>query len=639
MFERRSIRQKKPAQEPSIKPSVLYNSMEEKVTLCCICGTKCNDSVIIREKILNFTDTLNDLYEKEDIPEDIIASESRACTQCHNLLIKILQLLEEVKKQKGKLKHILTNRNRQKSNANVSDSTSDRLNKGDKICNQKRVFDCEVCGKEFTRKASLLEHAARHKGIRDRECKICKKKFYSTSYWRHMSTVHASETKLLHQCSKCDRKFAQKYRRALHEKSHVSYDEREFVCEKCPEEKRFATKNRYKTHMKQVHENEDEMSAKQIGGKLCPECGLIFSTNASYNIHRRKQHVLSDNPRKEECSLCYANFSTIEELQNHIRDAHEWCGLQCSSERGCQHSVMPKVFKNSFVMPNAETIGHEEVVVQPDFDSAGLLQESEVSHHPHGLLSVEDSQSGTLIISNVAAVEDGSTSQLMLLPTDDATNSLLIPGYDVTPFENSHLVDTADNSTHNPTTSVVPTSKSNYIETQCNECDKNFPTFKARNQHERLVHAKGPGSGVACTVCDRKFANTQYLRDHMRIHSDLKPFACDYQDCGKCFRLSKDLVRHKRVHTGEKPFKCDFCGKCFAASSNLSEHRTLHTGVMPYQCSHCKKHFRLWSTLRRHVTRCSKKNNTISSTSTNAAVLVFDLPKMPYGSVAAAAAT
>ena len=25
-------------------------------------------------------------------------------------------------------------------------------------------------------------------------------------------------------------------------------------------------------------------------------------------------------------------------------------------------------------MPNAETIGHEEVVVQPDFDSAGLLQ-------------------------------------------------------------------------------------------------------------------------------------------------------------------------------------------------------------------------------------------------------------------------
>ena len=61
--------------------------------------------------------------------------------------------------------------------------------------------------------------------------------------------------------------------------------------------------------------------------------------------------------------MCFTRFSTIEELQIHIRDAHEWCGLQCSSEGGCQHSVMP----------NAETIGHEEVV-QPDFDTTGLLQ-------------------------------------------------------------------------------------------------------------------------------------------------------------------------------------------------------------------------------------------------------------------------
>ena len=67
---------------------------------------------------------------------------------------------------------------------------------------------------------------------------------------------------------------------------------------------------------------------------------------------------------------------------------------------------------------------------------------------------------------------------------------------------------------------------------------------------------QGPGSGVACTVCDRKFANTQYLRDHMRIHSDLKPFACDYQDCGKCFRLSKvcliffSIIESYHLHQG-----------------------------------------------------------------------------------------
>lgn len=100
-----------------------------------------------------------------------------------------------------------------------------------------------------------------------------------------MATVHAQDDKLVHKCSKCDRRFAQKYRLLLHEKSHVSYEEREFVCEKCPEEKRFATKNRFKTHEKQVHENED-LKHKEGGSLLCPQCGMIFTSVASFNTHR-----------------------------------------------------------------------------------------------------------------------------------------------------------------------------------------------------------------------------------------------------------------------------------------------------------------------------------------------------------------
>ena len=96
-----------------------------------------------------------------------------------------------------------------------------------------------------------------------------------------MASIHASEEKLIYKCSKCDRKFAQKYRLALHEKSHVSYDEREFVCQKCPEEKRFSTKNRFKTHEKQVHESQDQKMSK-----LCPQCGMIFTSSGAYNAHK-----------------------------------------------------------------------------------------------------------------------------------------------------------------------------------------------------------------------------------------------------------------------------------------------------------------------------------------------------------------
>ena len=87
--------------------------------------------------------------------------------------------------------------------------------------------------------------------------KICNKKFYNTSYWRHMSTVHAPDSKLVHvsskyeifqlsssivtafsfvfhvqECKFCDRKFSFQFKLNLHEKSHVSYEEREFVCTK-----------------------------------------------------------------------------------------------------------------------------------------------------------------------------------------------------------------------------------------------------------------------------------------------------------------------------------------------------------------------------------------------------------------------
>jgi hypothetical protein len=96
-----------------------------------------------------------------------------------------------------------------------------------------------------------------------------------------MSTVHAQVEKMVHRCTICDRKFAQKYRLTNHEKSHINYFCREFVCNKCPDEKRFATLNRYRTHEKQVHEGE-----KTYGSKLCSDCGIIFHSASSLIAHR-----------------------------------------------------------------------------------------------------------------------------------------------------------------------------------------------------------------------------------------------------------------------------------------------------------------------------------------------------------------
>ena len=67
----------------------------------------------------------------------------------------------------------------------------------------------------------------------------------------------------------------------MHETSHVAYEQREYICDRCPDEKRFATKNRLATHVKQVHEGE-----KVFGSKLCSDCGMIFNSVSSLHAHR-----------------------------------------------------------------------------------------------------------------------------------------------------------------------------------------------------------------------------------------------------------------------------------------------------------------------------------------------------------------
>lgn len=46
-----------------------------------------------------------------------------------------------------------------------------------------------------------------------------------------------------------------------------------------------------------------------------------------------------------------------------------------------------------------------------------------------------------------------------------------------------------------------------------------------------------------------------------RIHSGVRPHACDWPGCGKQFIQRSALTVHARVHTGEKPHMCERCGK------------------------------------------------------------------------------
>ncbi|KAM4552716.1 uncharacterized protein PAE49_016103 [Odontesthes bonariensis] len=117
-----------------------------------------------------------------------------------------------------------------------------------------------------------------------------------------------------------------------------------------------------------------------------------------------------------------------------------------------------------------------------------------------------------------------------------------------------------------------------------------------------LSNAKSGEKSGKCDVCGKVFRDKYVMKEHLKIHTGVKPYACE--TCGKCFTRKSNLLPHMRIHTGEKLFSCETCGRSFTQSSHLTAHRRTHTGEKSYFCQMCGKSF-------------TQKNNLLAHTRTH----------------------
>lgn len=102
---------------------------------------------------------------------------------------------------------------------------------------------------------------------------------------------------------------------------------------------------------------------------------------------------------------------------------------------------------------------------------------------------------------------------------------------------------------------------------------------------QRIITPSNP----KCDNCQREFKTKQGWRQHLRTHSDCKPFKCN--ECDKCFRSSANLQAHLAVHAPleERRYSCEFCGLKIALQHNYLVHLRRHTKEFKDRCLVCGK--------------------------------------------------
>lgn len=73
-----------------------------------------------------------------------------------------------------------------------------------------------------------------------------------------------------------------------------------------------------------------------------------------------------------------------------------------------------------------------------------------------------------------------------------------------------------------------------------------------------------------CTYCWKAFPRAWHLKNHIRIHTGVRPFVCQF--CRKGFTQLGNLNTHLKIHTGEKTFKCELCNYSALRSIDLKLH-------------------------------------------------------------------
>jgi len=411
---------------------------------------------------------------------------------------------------------------------NPYDKTFESEKNGDKV----KVSD----GQEEKKAESVLDKNANHEN--NLKCEVCAKTFSTKSTLKQHKVVHSSGKPLLrfpkHACQVCREDFPTKEKLEIHILIHGDeWPNKCEVCGKCFIKIRFLD-----NHMK-VHTD--------IKTFKCEKCSRYF-----YSKQALDSHKLDCEEKAFKCNICGKWFSHKRNLYVHKKNH-------------CEKDHIKKDVQNSPELKSGEK-PFKCKECGKYFSLKHYLQAHEKRHRE------EDT-----IRKNLDMSKDSENNDQKSFPMRDP----IIQVYD-----------------HNPQDSHSPVKLSGKYEDPLNIP---MPTLQEKNPK----HFK-------CGVCMQSFTTATHLKRHSLTHSGETPFKCTI--CQSLFRIQKTLTHHLLLmHCHRDDLQCRFCNKDFTNLKYLKNHMKLHIEVKDqlvdhvketeFQCQHCGKYLSTKCNLERHIKR------------------------------------
>ncbi|XP_061565217.1 zinc finger protein 646 [Cololabis saira] len=493
----------------------------------------------------------------------------------------------------------------------MSTQNTDKMEENSTVDSEERPFKCEICGKSYRHSGSLINHKRSHQ-VGTYECSVCRKNYPHLAALKSHLRLHKAQPSsynlrtggdwlssepLTLDCQQTCSLSQNNQENGAHpvvdidqengaDHSNTAFYQEQFnqdfsqdmtvhlphnghlmqrhMCADCGET--FADIAGIKSHscpllQHQQHDsNGDEYNTSLnvqpsnghciIGnpGNNAEFCGLNGGHNQSYFEQNFRENVCSTQPNATiedeedddgdlyQCSICGNSYTSKRALRSHLRGHTQSNSTPASSRPSSMSSHEEEKDELGEMMMICSTCG-ESFANRQDLVAHQILHNKDTEdckkHLPVNNHVPESKEEEQIICGSCG---------IFCTSYDHLDNHVCTAeGKD----ESVHCKEEIKVNTvvqHDETSPMRETVDAEDRQYKCDQCGRSY-----RHAGSLLNHKKSHKTGVfRCLICQKRFYNLLALKNHQRSHFDIKRHTC--QECGKAFKIQKQLLIHLRRH-------------------------------------------------------------------------------------------